>query len=1006
MSNNFTSGMAGPAAVATLNLLWDRVTEQIVGNSTTSLALGTGAKTLTIEASKQFALGQTARITYNSDINKWMQGTVSAYNASTGELSVVVDAVGGSGTYAAWTVALAATSQVPQVGIFATEALGRAAVTDGSTFRVQGSGDTAAYEYQRINSGASTLLATYAAQPAVARLKAVAAGKNIFDAAAPVLDDFFFFYDLIANAGSICSGLVPVLPGKAMYISRPSLAYANAGIGFYDADQAYLGWTSAYIKTGTFTTPANCAYVQFSLSFAGEPYDDVQLEYGTAGTSFAPYQQAAAEIYDELANGYRLKKINPGVNLFDVESLVSDFALSDTGVAQARSGGKMFTPIPVTAGQTYTLSGKAGAGYQSRDTVGFFSYSGASPVVMADFVAGATLISYTIMAAGMVTVPAGATHIAINADFYYGTPVATIKETYADFMLQAGSMATADPTFQKPSKSAHQRPVALLSDLINYKNYNNNFGLDILSRIEDEDFYIFNEYRSPTSRTYYDFLKPVANAILASKGITNKVGFADATEGFISVGDGSLYRRVGIRIPLSVPIKRFANYDNYDTLGCTFFVEANPSNEMAFFTSLAPSLDQDIITGEAYAPAAAMNYADTLYAPSSDTSMTIGKLYYLGSKTVKKLAANLYEVSFINQLYGSGATQTAYITSVNFLVGLASVSDPSMFYVAGIHVYKKEADEFAMPRASYASPYPKLLMPLRTDIIKVSKKSDAMVADQRELLSGGWYGKKIVWLGTSVPNEPPFGEGGTDKYPNMVAAMTGARVNVRAYGGSYVTWDPANTVYGLAGSAADFTAASKAQTSSEVAWDTALTDMWDSEIFIFDHLHNDAGALATLAAGNGGVLPAITSGNEYDRTWAVGALNYIIREIYRRNPRARIGIINDYRAEFYWNKTANQMVADYWGLPIMNPRMAARNTDIVLAADITYTKYDGTTATLTSGSTINPLKFITKAAPDEPTPSGSDTIHLGRYGRILFAKQVVRWMRNELTPEAVNADYQ
>ena len=98
MSNNFTSGMAGPAAVETLNLLWDRVTEQIVGNSTTSLAIGTGAKTLTIEASKQFALGQTARITYNSDINKWMQGTVSAYNASTGSLSITVDTISGSGT--------------------------------------------------------------------------------------------------------------------------------------------------------------------------------------------------------------------------------------------------------------------------------------------------------------------------------------------------------------------------------------------------------------------------------------------------------------------------------------------------------------------------------------------------------------------------------------------------------------------------------------------------------------------------------------------------------------------------------------------------------------------------------------------------------------------------------------------------------------------------------------------------------------------------------------------
>ena len=106
MSNNFTSGMAGPLAVETLNLLWDRVTEQIVGNSTTSLAIGTGTKTLTIEASKQFAIGQTARITYNSDVGKWMQGTVSAYNATTGSLSISVDTISSSGTYAVWTVAL------------------------------------------------------------------------------------------------------------------------------------------------------------------------------------------------------------------------------------------------------------------------------------------------------------------------------------------------------------------------------------------------------------------------------------------------------------------------------------------------------------------------------------------------------------------------------------------------------------------------------------------------------------------------------------------------------------------------------------------------------------------------------------------------------------------------------------------------------------------------------------------------------------------------------------
>jgi hypothetical protein len=616
-------------------------------------------------------------------------------------------------------------------------------------------------------------------------------------------------------------------------------------------------------------------------------------------------------------------------------------------------------------------------------------------------------VAYTQIAAGLATVPTGATHIAINADFYYGIPAADIKTTYRDFMLQAGATATLDPAYQKAGLYAHQRPMAALEELANYKNYNANFGLDLLTRDEETDFYRYNEYRHASSRTYYDFIKPVTQGVLKSMGINYKVGFEDATEGFLHANNVDLYRRVGIRVPLAEPIKKFAN-QTYNYLCCTFFVEANPSAEVTFFTGLNVTLNLDTITGPSYAVPDATDYGDVLYAPSADTTMTIGKLYTLGGKTVRKLEANLYEVTASVDLYAGSTPQTAYITAINFLVGnssVLSVTDPSLFYVSGLHVYKKELEDFVQPRASYALRYPRMLSPLRADIIKAANKADAMAADQRELLSGGWYGKTIVWLGTSVPNEPPYGEVGTLKYPEMVAAMTGALVQVRAYGGSIVTWNPGSAQYGLAGSAADFVAASHAQSSSEVAWDTALSGLWDADLFVFDHMHNDAGLLATLAASNGGVLPAITSGNEYDRTWAVGAMNYVIREIYRRNPRARIAIINDYRAEFYWNKTGNQMVADYWGLPIMNPRMAARNVDIVLAADVTYTQYDGTTDTLASGSTVNPLKFITKAAPDEPTPSGSDTIHLGRYGRILFAKQVVRWMRNELTPQAVNADY-
>ena len=48
-----------------------------------------------------------------------------------------------------------------QSGVYTTEALGRAAVADGQAFKVQGSGDVAAYEYRRTNSTTSVLIATY-----------------------------------------------------------------------------------------------------------------------------------------------------------------------------------------------------------------------------------------------------------------------------------------------------------------------------------------------------------------------------------------------------------------------------------------------------------------------------------------------------------------------------------------------------------------------------------------------------------------------------------------------------------------------------------------------------------------------------------------------------------------------------------------------------------------------------------------------------------------------------
>jgi len=80
-----------------------------VSTSTTSLAIGSGAKSLDIATGLQLAPGMhiTAAVTASSALNS-MFGTVTAYNSGTGDLdfTVEVDDVKGSGTYSAWTVSL------------------------------------------------------------------------------------------------------------------------------------------------------------------------------------------------------------------------------------------------------------------------------------------------------------------------------------------------------------------------------------------------------------------------------------------------------------------------------------------------------------------------------------------------------------------------------------------------------------------------------------------------------------------------------------------------------------------------------------------------------------------------------------------------------------------------------------------------------------------------------------------------------------------------------------
>jgi hypothetical protein len=87
--------------------------------STTSLTLGTGVKTLTIQQARSLTVGMSVKLALTSSPTVWMHGDVTAYNATTGSLSVDVNIYNGQGTHSGWTVSLSA-PPMPILGLLAS----------------------------------------------------------------------------------------------------------------------------------------------------------------------------------------------------------------------------------------------------------------------------------------------------------------------------------------------------------------------------------------------------------------------------------------------------------------------------------------------------------------------------------------------------------------------------------------------------------------------------------------------------------------------------------------------------------------------------------------------------------------------------------------------------------------------------------------------------------------------------------------------------------------------
>jgi hypothetical protein len=88
-------------------VLWaDSDYSDYYATSATSETISVGSKTIMIDVAKSFLAGQQVIVSETGTPSNYMKGTVTSYNASTGELVINVTSVGGSGTISNWQIGL------------------------------------------------------------------------------------------------------------------------------------------------------------------------------------------------------------------------------------------------------------------------------------------------------------------------------------------------------------------------------------------------------------------------------------------------------------------------------------------------------------------------------------------------------------------------------------------------------------------------------------------------------------------------------------------------------------------------------------------------------------------------------------------------------------------------------------------------------------------------------------------------------------------------------------
>lgn len=122
-----------------------------------------------------------------------------------------------------------------------------------------------------------------------------------------------------------CKNFIPVLPSTTYYM------YVGANVNnspfFYDANKTFISRNSAYIQSGTFTTPGNCCYMKIAFPVAyGTTYNHdicINLSDPSRNGQYEPYEKHSYPL-DSTLELRGIPKLSDGKMYFDGDEYSSD----------------------------------------------------------------------------------------------------------------------------------------------------------------------------------------------------------------------------------------------------------------------------------------------------------------------------------------------------------------------------------------------------------------------------------------------------------------------------------------------------------------------------------------------------------------------------------------------------------------------------------------------------------------------------------------------------------